>query len=264
MSAFYNEIDSYAAKWLRNLISAGELPEGIVDERSIEDIQPEELAGYTQVHFFAGIGGWPYALRLAGWPDDRPVWTGSCPCQPLSSAGQRKGHADQRHLWPAFHRLISECRPSTIFGEQVASKDGREWFSAVRADLECSGYAVGCADLAAASVGAPHIRQRIFWLADAGSERRTGGPEAHLANERGGWQPNNAGRRRSTGWPTPCTPSGGRSKLIEKMDATGRTVDAGKHTASLEHAVKFAGWATPARERQWGRISKTHLKRVAT
>ena len=49
-----------------------------------------------------------------------------------------------------------------------------------------------------------------------------------------------------TGWPTPCTPSGGRSTSIEKMDATGRTVDGRKHTASLEHAVKFAGWATPA------------------
>ena len=71
--------------------------------------------------------------------------------------------------WPAFHNLISECQPSTIFGEQVASKDGREWFSAVRADLERSGYACGCADLAAASVGAPHIRQRLFWVADTES-----------------------------------------------------------------------------------------------
>ena len=169
---YYNENDPYAAQWLRNLIAAGELPDGHVDDRSITDVQPEDLDGYTQVHFFAGIGGWPYALRLAGWPDDRPVWTGSCPCQPLSSAGHRKGHADRRHLWPAFHRLIAECRPATVLGEQVASKDGREWFSAVRADLECSGYACGCADLAAASVGAPHIRQRLFWVADAGSERR--------------------------------------------------------------------------------------------
>ena len=47
------------------------------------------------------------------------------------------------------------------------------------------------------------------------------------------------------GWPTPATPSGGRSTSIEKMDATGRTVDGRKHTASLEHAVKFAGWTTP-------------------
>ena len=171
MSTYYNEIDSYAARWLRNLISAGELPEGIVDERSIEEIKPEELAGYTQVHLFAGIGGWPYALKLAGWPDDRPVWTGSCPCQPLSSAGQRKGHTDRRHLWPAFYRLISECCPAVVIGEQVASTDGREWFAAVRADLEGSGYACGCADLAAASVGSPHIRQRLFWVADGRTEK---------------------------------------------------------------------------------------------
>ena len=168
MSAYYNEIDSYAARWLRNLIAAGELPAGDVDERSIEDIDPADLIGYTHAHFFAGIGGWAYALRLAGWPDDRPVWTGSCPCQPFSSAGHRQGAADRRHLWPAFYRLIAQCQPPTIFGEQVAGTLGREWFSAVRADLEECGYACGCADLAAASVGAPHIRQRLFWVADAG------------------------------------------------------------------------------------------------
>jgi len=49
-----------------------------------------------------------------------------------------------------------------------------------------------------------------------------------------------------TGWPSPNTPSGGRSMSIDKMDATGKTVDGKKHTASLEHAVKFAEWATPA------------------
>lgn len=49
-----------------------------------------------------------------------------------------------------------------------------------------------------------------------------------------------------TGWPTPNTPSGGgRSVSTEKMDATGRTSDGKKHTASLDHAVKFAGWPTP-------------------
>ena len=53
-----------------------------------------------------------------------------------------------------------------------------------------------------------------------------------------------------SGWPTPCTPSGGRSVSIEKMDATGRTADGKKHTASLEHAAKFAGWPT-ATARDW-------------
>ena len=172
MPAYYNEIDPYAAQWLRNLIAAGHIAPGDVDERSIEDVSPDDLAGYEQCHFFAGIGGWSLALQLAGWPDDQPVWTGSCPCQPLSCAGQRQGHADRRHLWPAFFRLIAECRPATIFGEQVASTLGREWLAGVRADLEHLGYACGAADLPAASVGAPHIRQRLWWVADASHERR--------------------------------------------------------------------------------------------
>ena len=160
--SYYNENDRFAAAWLRELIDEGLIPEGEVDERSITDIRGSDLVGFTQCHFFAGIGGWSYALQLAGWPEDRPVWTGSCPCQPLSSAGQRKGHEDERHLWPAFYELIAERRPPTIFGEQVASKDGREWLCGIRTDLEDARYAVGAADLCAAGAGAPHIRQRIW------------------------------------------------------------------------------------------------------
>jgi DNA (cytosine-5)-methyltransferase 1 len=168
---YYNEWDKKTAAWLRELIKAGLLPKGEVDERSITEIQPNDLVGFRQCHFFAGIGGWPYALTLSGWPEDREVWTGSCPCQPLSCAGQRKGHADERHLWPAFYRLIAERKPATVFGEQVSGKDGREWLAGIRADLETVGYAVGAADLCAASVGAPHIRQRIWWVADYNSAR---------------------------------------------------------------------------------------------
>ena len=166
MTAYYNEHEPYAAQWLRNLIAAGHIAPGDVDARDIQDVTPDDLAGYTQCHFFAGIGGWSYALRLAGWPDDRPVWTGSCPCQPLSSAGQQQGAADERHLWPAFFELIAECRPPAVIGEQVSSRLGREWFAGVRLDLESVAYAVGGADLPAACVGAPHIRQRLWWVAE--------------------------------------------------------------------------------------------------
>ncbi len=171
MTAYYNEIDPYCAQWLRNLIAKNLIAPGDVDERSIVDVRGDDLRGYDQCHFFAGIGGWSLALRLAGVADDAKVWTGSCPCQPLSGAGLRKGHADERHLWPAFHRLIAECAPAMVFGEQVASKDGREWLAGVRADLEHLGYACGGADLCAAGVGAPHIRQRLYWVANADAYR---------------------------------------------------------------------------------------------
>ena len=165
MAAYYNEYDLKAAAWLRELIKQGHIADGVVDERSIEDVTPTELAGFTQCHFFAGIGVWSYALRKAGWADDRPVWTGSCPCQPFSAAGKGAGFDDERHLWPTFHHLISQCRPDVVFGEQVASKDGLGWLDLVQSDLEATGYASGAVDLCAAGIGAPHIRQRLWWVA---------------------------------------------------------------------------------------------------
>lgn len=170
--AYYNEIEPYLADWLRDQMIEGLIPVGDVDERSIEDVQPDDLRGYGQCHFFAGCGGWPIAMRLAGVSDDQPIWTGSCPCQPFSVAGRGKGESDKRHLWPEFRRLIAECNPSIVFGEQVSGKAGRKWLSAVRADLETLGYAVGGADLCAASAGAHHIRQRLYWVADSNMSGR--------------------------------------------------------------------------------------------
>ena len=168
-AAYYNEIDPFAAQWLRNLIAAGHIAPGEVDERSIEDVTPDDLRGFTQCHFFAGIGVWSHSLRLAGWPDDRPVWTGSCPCQPFSAAGKGDGFADERHLWPHFFHLISECRPQHVFGEQVASGNANTWFDLVQADLEGVGYAFGLVPFTSAGVGAPHIRERAYWVANANS-----------------------------------------------------------------------------------------------
>ena len=170
VTAYYNEIDPFAAQWLRNLIDAGHIAPGVVDTRSIEVVTANDLKGFTQCHFFAGIGVWSYALRRAGWPDDRPVWTGSCPCQPFSVCGSKAGKKDERHLFPAWFRLISECQPDVIFGEQVASKDGLDWLDDVQASLERTSYAFAGFDLCAAGFGAPHIRQRLFWVADAASQ----------------------------------------------------------------------------------------------
>jgi DNA (cytosine-5)-methyltransferase 1 len=163
---YYNEFDPYAAQWLRNLIDAGHLPKGEVDTRSIKDVKASELTGYTQCHFFAGLGGWSHALRLARWPEDRPVWTGSCPCQPFSAAGKGAGAADERHLWPVWFNLIRECRPDVIFGEQVEAAINHGWLDLVQADLEGEGYACGAVGLPAGGVGAPHIRQRLYFVAN--------------------------------------------------------------------------------------------------
>ncbi|MBR8312417.1 DNA cytosine methyltransferase [Burkholderia dolosa] len=170
--AYYNEHDPYAAQWLRNLIAAGHIAPGDVDERSIEDVRPDDLRAYDQCHFFAGIGVWSHALRRAGWPDDRPVWTGSCPCQPFSAAGKGAGFDDERHMWPAWYWLIGECRPPVIVGEQVASSAVEPWIDLVHADMEALDYPFGCIPFPSAGGGAPHIRDRAFWLAYANGRAR--------------------------------------------------------------------------------------------
>lgn len=172
MAAYYNEIDGYAAQWLRNLIAAGHIAPGDVDERSIEDVRPDDIKGYKQCHFFAGIGVWSYALRLAGWSDHEPIWTGSAPCQPFSSAGKRKGFGDERHLWPVWFRLIETVRPRIILGEQVSGARIGPWLDLIQDDFEGVHYAFGAAMAPASCFGAPHIRKRTYWVAYSAHEQR--------------------------------------------------------------------------------------------
>src|SRR3990172_2748365 len=170
MMVYYNDNEPFVQEWLKNLIGNDYLPKGDIDGKSIEEIRASEIKNYEQAHFFAGIGGWPLALKLAGW--EGPVWTGSCPCQPFSIAGKRAGTDDPRHLWPEWFRLIKECRPVTIFGEQVASRDGYAWFDAVQTDLEGVGYTVGMVVSPAAGYGAPHIRHPIYFVADSANRTK--------------------------------------------------------------------------------------------
>src|SRR6516225_7685772 len=164
VDAYYNEVDGYCCDWLSNLMDAGLITAGRIDDRSIDHVRAGDLDGYDRCHFFAGIGGWDYALSLCGYQG--PVWTGSCPCQPFSAAGQGKAADDERHLWPAWFSLIRECKPARIFGEQVEAAIGWGWLDVVFADLEAEGYACGAAVLPACGVGAPHIRQRLWFVAD--------------------------------------------------------------------------------------------------
>jgi DNA (cytosine-5)-methyltransferase 1 len=193
MAAYYNENDPKTAAWLKENIRAGLVADGEVDERSIADVAPEDLRGFTQCHFFAGIGGWSYALRLAGCPDDQHVWTGSCPCQPWSMAGEGKGIDDPRHLWPTWFRLIEVCRPATVFGEQTSSLDGLYWIDLVYDGLETSDYAVGTSDISGACLGSPDIRPRLWFVADTDRTELPG--FAYTRPE-----PLHGGVRKNAGW----------------------------------------------------------------
>lgn len=162
---------------------------------------------------FSGIGGFDLAAEWAGWDNafnceidpfcrqvmkyhfpnavqyedikttDFTVWrgkidvlTGGFPCQPFSTAGKRKGTADDRYLWPEMLRAIREIKPRWVVGENVlgiVSWDGGLVFEQVHADLETEGYEVQAFVLPACSVGAPHLRYRTWFVAhraDAGAE----------------------------------------------------------------------------------------------
>ena len=168
MTVFYNENDPAAAYLLRWLSGDQTIPLGHVDDRSIKELKAEDVAKHTQCHFFAGGGLWSVALDLAGWPEDLPIWTASCPCQPFSAAGKGGGTDDPRHLWPDLFRLVRQARPGVIVGEQVSGKAGYGWFDGVRADLESEGYTCGAFDFPACAVNAPHQRNRLYWVAVAG------------------------------------------------------------------------------------------------
>lgn len=175
-AALYNESDARACAVLRQCIADGVIAPGDVAECSIKDLTADDIRGYTQFHAFAGGGLWSVAARMAGWPDDRPLWTASCPCQPFSGAGKGLGADDPRHLWPDLFRLVRECRaagygPPVLVGEQVSGKAGYGWFDGVSADLATEGFASRARDIPACAVDAPHQRNRLYWIAVAYSEQ---------------------------------------------------------------------------------------------
>lgn len=268
MKVYYNEIDPFCCAWIAELIRMGELPDGDIDNRSIEDVRPDELIGYDQCHFFTGIAGWPLALKQAGW--DGPVWTGSCPCQSFSQAGKRKGFADERHLWPVWFKLISQCRPPVVFGEQVAGSAAKDWFDLVCSDLERVGYRGGGHRLPQLAATARRISDKdcTGWhtpqCADVtmGSEKKlfhttvqfSLGDQVLLA-----------------GWPTPCardymdspnqkeTRKDGRSKLdvlstkamslVGKVQGPCRLTASGKILTGSGAGIKNGGRLNPALSR---------------
>ena len=165
---------------------------------------------------FSGIGGFDLAAKWMGWdnvfhveqdafcrqilshhfPKSEPhedietfnaaayagrvdIISGGFPCQPFSAAGQRAGTADNRYLWPQMFRTIREARPTYVVAENVRgliSWNEGLVLDTVCADLEGEGYEVFPVVLPAASVNAPHRRDRIWIVAHAHDQRGTGGP----------------------------------------------------------------------------------------
>ena len=169
--AVYNELDPVACAVLREAASAGVIAQGAVIERSIKDVTPDEIRDARQFHAFAGAGLWSVAARLAGWPDDRALWSASCPCQAESVAGKRLGPRDPRDLWPDFFALVDAVRPPVIVGEQVDAAVSSHWLDRTAADLENAGYAFRAVDIPACAVDAPHRRNRLYWVAVADADR---------------------------------------------------------------------------------------------
>ena len=167
----------------------------------------------TTLDLFAGIGGFARGLEATGsfettcfvenepycqavlrhhWPDvtllgdirdvrrpDLPdpapdVIVGGFPCQPFSHAGKQRGQDDPRHLWPEMFRLIRECRPTWVVGENVVGIV-QLGLDEVLSDLESEGYATRTFNIPACAIGAPHIRQRLWVIAHADSESEPDG-----------------------------------------------------------------------------------------
>lgn len=253
--AYYNEIDEFAAQWLRNLIAAGHIAPGDVDTRSIEDVKPDDLRPYTQCHFFAGIGGWPLALRRAGWPDSRPIWTASCPCQPFSQTGEGAGFADERHLWPHVEHLIRERRPAIVVGEQVASKDADPWVDLVHTDLETLGYAFGAVAFPSAGIGAPHIRDRTYWMGHADDA----GPQGHTGHDGAAGREGTSGSTPAAGLSGDCAEVNGfwrNADWIRHTDDSWRPVEPG--TLPLAHGIS----ARVGRLRAYGNAVNVEAARI--
>jgi DNA (cytosine-5)-methyltransferase 1 len=230
--ALYNENDAAAAHILQYMIDNGVIAPGVVTTKSIKELTPDDVIGFTQCHFFAGGGLWSVAARLAGWPDYERIWTGSCPCQPFSAAGKGGGEDDPRHLWPDFHRLIGAARPPVIMGEQVAGAAGYGWFDGVRADLAREGFAGRTVDFPACSVDAPHQRNRQYWA--AGNMEYT--PSV-------GW---------GEGWPEPvvfsgrAASSGADASGVTQGDAFGSGLEGQHRNGNIIRGSQPTGSITPS------------------
>ncbi|AOW88575.1 DNA methyltransferase [Streptomyces olivaceus] len=127
-------------------------------------------------------------ITAAPWAEVEPVdiVTGGYPCQPFSSAGKRKGVADERHIWPDIARALGVLRPRLAVFENVAGHLSLG-FDTVLGDLAALGFDARWCTLRASDVGAAHQRKRLFvlaWPADSGSTGLAGRRPARAASHR--------------------------------------------------------------------------------
>lgn len=240
--AYYSENDPYLCDWLRKLISVGLIPPGDVDDRDIRSVFADDLRGYGQCYFFAGVGGFAYACRLAGWPDDEEIWTGGFPCQPFSVAGRQRAQADDRHLWPELHCLVACARPAAFLGENVTgliplALDG------VLSDLEAEGYASRAVVVPACAVNAPHRRDRVWIvgrrLADAtGAQRGTQRAAGNDGNGKDAEREEAHHRTGASGEASVADRDGERRREARRLCGGAAQRSAGGGEGGLEHAAR--------------------------
>ena len=143
---------------------------------------------WPEVPVYKDIKELTYDKLKADGIDSIDIITGGYPCQPFSIAGLKKGVEDPRHLWPEYFRLIKECRPTWIIGENVSGHI-KLGLDAVQEDLESEGYSLRTFSVSASSIGANHQRERIWTVAysqrnyDSQQIKRVNGEKNSLQKE---------------------------------------------------------------------------------
>ena len=119
---------------------------------------------WEEVPIYGDIKELTYEKLRADGIDKIDIITGGYPCQPFSVAGKQKAEQDPRHLWPEYFRLVQECRPTWVIGENVGGHI-KLGLDTVLKDLESEGYSARTFSISASSIGANHKRERVWIVA---------------------------------------------------------------------------------------------------